>query len=69
MCTKINPKGISQIYLIFLQNKMMCLKQWKIISLNGSVVFEFLSFNKHQLLGPEANSKNLPKRPGVCVQK
>lgn len=48
---------------------MMCLEQWKIISLNGSVVFEFLSFNKHQLLGPEANSKNLPKRPGVCVQK
>ena len=47
----------------------MCLKQWKIISLNESVVFEFLSFNKHQLLGLEANSLNLPKRPGVCVQK
>lgn len=69
MCTKINPKGISQIYLIFLQNKMMCLKQWKIISLKVRVMFEFLSFNKHQLLGPEVNSLNLPKRPGVCVQK
>ena len=32
-------------------------------------MFEFLSFNKHQLLGLEANSLNLPKRPGVCVQK
>ena len=36
---------------------MMCLEQWKIISLNGSVVFEFLSFNKHQLLGLKANSR------------
>lgn len=48
---------------------MMCLKQWKIISLKVRVMFEFLSFNKHQLLGPEVNSLNLPKRPGVCVQK
>ena len=35
----------------------MCLKQWKIISLKVRVMFEFLSFNKHQLLGLKANSR------------
>ncbi len=45
----------------------MCLKQWKIISLNGCVVFIFFKFYKHQLPGLEANSLNLPKRLGVCV--
>lgn len=48
---------------------MMCLKQWKIISLKVRVMFEFLSFNKHQLLGPEANSLNLPETSGCMCAK
>lgn len=48
---------------------MMCLEQWKIISLNGSVVFEFLSFNKHQLLGPEGKFKEFAETSGCMCAK